>query len=56
MEPIIIGGIALIVGLVLGKLIFAKNAGKIVEDAKSEAARILADGQSQAETLKKRSF
>ncbi len=53
MEPIIIGGIALIVGLVLGKLIFAKNAGKIVEDAKSEAARILADGQSQAETLKK---
>jgi len=53
MEPIIIGGIALVVGIVLGKLIFAKNAGKIVEDAKSEAARILADGQSQAETLKK---
>jgi ribonuclease Y len=53
MEPIIIGGIALVVGIVLGKLIFAKNAGKIVGDAKSEAARILADGQSQAETLKK---
>jgi len=50
---IIIGGACLIVGTILGKFIFAKNTGKLVEDAKSEAQRIIADGQSQAETLKK---
>jgi len=50
---IIIGGACLIVGTILGKIIFAKNTGKLVEDAKSEAQRIIADGQSQAETLKK---
>jgi ribonuclease Y len=50
---IIIGGVCLIAGTILGKFIFAKNTGKLVEDAKSEAQRIIADGQSQAETLKK---
>jgi ribonuclease Y len=57
MEPtilsIIIGGASLIVGTILGKVIFAKNTKKTVEDAKAEAQRILADSQSQAETLKK---
>jgi ribonucrease Y len=48
MEPnilfIIIGAIALIVGILLGKFIFAKNTKKQLEDA---------DGQLQAENLKK---
>ncbi len=51
--PIIIGAASLVVGLVLGKFVFAKNTNKIVEDAKSEAKKIIADGQFQAETLKK---
>jgi ribonuclease Y len=38
---------------VAGKFIFAKNNNKIVEDAKSEAQRIISEGQFQAETLKK---
>jgi ribonuclease Y len=50
---IIIGGASLVVGVVLGKVIFAKNTNKLVEDAKAEAKKIIADGQFQAETLKK---
>jgi len=57
MEPtimvLIAGGVALAVGVVLGKFIFAKNTNKILEDAKSEAQKIISDGQFQAETLKK---
>ena len=57
MEPnilsILIGGVSLIVGTVLGKVFFAKNTKKTVEDAKSEAQKIVSDAQSQAETLKK---
>ena len=50
---IILGGVSLIVGTVLGKVIFAKNTKKTVEDARSEAQKIVSDAQSQAETLKK---
>ena len=57
MEPnilsIIIGVAALIAGIVLGKLIFAKNTKKEVEDAQIQAQKIIADGQLQAENLKK---
>jgi ribonuclease Y len=57
MEPnilsIIIGVAALIVGAILGKLIFSKNTKKQVEDAEIQAQKIIADGQLQAENLKK---
>jgi len=57
MEPtiiyIIIGIAALVVGLVLGKVIFAKNTKKQVDDAEQQAQKIVADGQLQAENLKK---
>ncbi len=57
MEPIIIyiiiGAVALILGIVLGKLVFAKNTKKQVEDAEQQAQKIIADGQLQAENLKK---
>ncbi len=57
MEPnilsIIIGGASLVVGVVLGKVIFAKNTNKIVEDAKSEAKKLISDGQFEAERMKK---
>ena len=57
MEPtiiyIIIGVAALIVGVILGKVIFAKNTQKQVEEAQSQSQKIIADGQLQAENLKK---
>ncbi len=57
MEPtiiyIIIGVAALVIGLVLGKLIFAKNTKKQVEEAELQAQKIITDGQLQAENLKK---
>ena len=57
MDPIIIyiiiGVAALIVGAILGKLLFSKNTKKQVEEAQIMADKIIADGQLQAETLKK---
>ncbi len=57
MEPIIlyviIGASALILGIILGKLIFAKNTKKQIEEAEQQAQKIISDGQLQAETLKK---
>ncbi|HSC54645.1 MAG TPA: ribonuclease Y [Phnomibacter sp.] len=50
---IIIGVIALIAGVVAGKLIFATNNQKKIEEAESQAKKILGDAQSSAETLKK---
>ena len=57
MEPnilsIIIGAVALAIGILLGKLFFAKNTKKQVEEAEIQAQKIIADGQLQAENLKK---
>lgn len=55
MEPIsiIIALGTLIAGVLGGKFIFAKNTQKQIDDARSEAKRILADSQHEAETLKK---
>jgi ribonuclease Y len=57
MDPIIIymiiGAAALILGIILGKLVFAKNTKKQLEEAAQQAQKIIADGQLQAETLKK---
>jgi ribonucrease Y len=57
MEPtiiyIIIGIAALIIGAVLGKVLFAKNTKKQVEEAEHQVKKIIADGQLQAENLKK---
>jgi ribonuclease Y len=50
---IIIGIAALVIGLVLGKVVFAKNTKKQVEEAEIQAQKIIADGQLQAENLKK---
>ena len=48
--PIIIGAVALIVGLLLGKFLFAKNTKKQLEEADQQAQRIISDAQTQAET------
>lgn len=50
---IIIGGVSLVVGTILGKVIFAKNTNKIVEDAKAEAKKLISEGQFEADRLKK---
>ncbi|MES2645661.1 MAG: ribonuclease Y [Bacteroidota bacterium] len=50
---IIIGVICLIVGVVAGKIIFAANTQKQIEDAELQSKKILADAQQTAETLKK---
>lgn len=51
--PIIIGAIALIAGIFLGKLIFAKNTKQIVDSAELQAQKIIADAEQKAETKKK---
>ena len=52
--PIIIGVVALIAGIILGKILFAKNTKKQLEKAEAEAQKIISDAQFQAETLKKK--
>ncbi|MBS4066850.1 MAG: ribonuclease Y [Chitinophagaceae bacterium] len=57
MEPlilyIIIGAAALVVGIVAGKFIFAKNTQKQIQEAELQAQNILKEAELRAETLKK---
>lgn len=50
---IITGAVALIVGLIAGKFIFAKNTQKQVDDANLQAQNILKEAELRAETVKK---
>lgn len=49
----IIAGIALVIGIIAGKLIFSKNTQRKVEEAEQRSNKIISDAQLQAETLKK---
>ncbi|MEP7250860.1 MAG: ribonuclease Y [Ginsengibacter sp.] len=51
--PIIVGVVALIAGIILGKILFAKNTKLQVETAEKEAQKITSDAHLQAESLKK---
>jgi ribonuclease Y len=57
MEPfilyIIIGVTALIVGIVGGKLIFAKDTKKQIQEAENQSQNILKEAELRAETIKK---
>src|SRR6201996_5976701 len=55
MEPMVIiaGVIALVVGILAGKLLFAKNTQQKIDDAESQAKKIVSDAQTTAENLKK---
>ncbi|MEP6595962.1 MAG: ribonuclease Y [Ginsengibacter sp.] len=51
--PIIVGVVALIAGIILGKLIFSKNTKKQLEEADQQSQKLISDAKIQAETLKK---
>jgi ribonucrease Y len=57
MEPVtvylFIGIIALLIGVVAGKLIFAKNTQKKVDEAEAQAQNIVKEATLRAETIKK---
>jgi ribonucrease Y len=48
----IIGLVALLAGIVAGKFIFAKNTKQKIDEAESQARKIVADAQTNAETIK----
>ena len=50
---IIIGVSALIVGIIVGKLVFAKNTRKQVEEAEIQVQTILKEAEIRAETIRK---
>jgi ribonucrease Y len=50
---IIVGIVALLVGIAAGKFLFAVNTKKQVEEAEIEAKRLIAEAKTTAETLKK---
>src|SRR5580700_5173445 len=50
---IIVGVIALIAGIIAGKLIFAKDTKKQIQETEQQARKIISDSQISAENLKK---
>jgi ribonuclease Y len=50
---VIVGVVALIAGLIAGKLVFAKNTQNKVQEAEQQAKKIIGDAQANAETVKK---
>ena len=50
---IIIGAVAIVAGILLGKVIFAKNTQKNIEEAEAQSQKIITEGRAKAETFKK---
>ena len=50
---VIVGIIALILGIIAGKFIFAKDTRYKVEEAEAQAKKIVSDAQAKSETIKK---
>jgi ribonuclease Y len=48
----IIGLVALLAGIVAGKFIFAKNTKQKIDEAEAQARKLVADAQTNAETIK----
>ena len=53
MEAIIAGAVALILGIIAGKFLFAKNTTKKIEEANAQAKKVISDAQTTAENIKK---
>jgi ribonuclease Y len=52
-EIIIVGIVALVVGFVIGKVVYAKNTQQKITEAEGQAKKIVSDAQTTAENLKK---
>jgi ribonuclease Y len=52
-EIIITGIVALVVGFVIGKVVYAKNTQQKIAEAEGQAKKIVSDAQTTAENLKK---
>ncbi|MBW7840104.1 MAG: ribonuclease Y [Chitinophagaceae bacterium] len=50
---VIIGVVALVIGIILGKFIFAKSTKNLFEAAQQQAQQIVSDAEAKAETIKK---
>jgi ribonucrease Y len=50
---IIIGAVALVIGIIAGKLIFAKDTRKRIEEAELQSQTILKEAELRAETIRK---
>ncbi len=50
----IVAVVAILIGIILGKLIFAKNTQKQIDDAEQQAQKIVEDAKTLAETLKEK--
>ncbi|HTR28856.1 MAG TPA: ribonuclease Y [Puia sp.] len=53
METYIAGAVALVLGIIVGKFVFAKNTQKKIDEANAQAKKIVADAQVAAENLKR---
>ena len=53
LSVIIVGVIALVAGIIAGKLIFAKTTKGKIEEAEAQAKKIVSDAQTAAENLKR---
>jgi ribonuclease Y len=55
MEPMVIiaGVVALVIGIIAGKLIFAKNTQQKIQEAENQSKKIVSDAQTAAENLKR---
>ncbi|MET0464789.1 MAG: ribonuclease Y [Chitinophagaceae bacterium] len=51
--PLLIGAVALVVGIVAGKFIFAKDTSKKIQEAELQSQSLLKEAELRAETLKK---
>ena len=53
LSTIIVGVIALVIGIIAGKLIFAKNTQHKIQEAEGQAKKLISDAQTAAENLKR---
>lgn len=53
LSTIIVGVIALVIGIIAGKLIFAKNTQQKIQEAEGQAKKLISDAQTAAENLKR---
>ena len=51
---LIVAVATLIIGLIIGKILFTKNSQKLIDEAQQHADRLIKEAEIQAETLKEK--